>query len=90
VGLTISLPASIGDFDLDDDSREMLGRHLLLNEIRKVRKLIDAIGDRESRGELNDKAANGSVALLCQNLSHWLREELAATIRKIDLRSTAE
>ncbi|MCJ1369858.1 hypothetical protein MMC20_001070 [Loxospora ochrophaea] len=81
------LPLTVGDFCLDEEDQETLGRQLLLSELGKLGQLIDRL--REKHDEVGDQA-HMDLGNLYMTLGRWLKSELVRTMREVDERGTGK
>jgi len=74
------LHITAGEFDLDDEDQEALGRLLLLSELRKAGLIIDELSNKYRQvGDHSDEKTGDIYAML----GTWLKAELARTIRDV-------
>lgn len=74
------LPISIGEFDLDKEDQEVLGRQLLLSELRKAGHIIHRLATKHFKAgdDIDEGTSN-----LYSTLGAWLTSELSRTIKEI-------
>lgn len=77
----VLLPITIGEFDLDEEDKEALGRQFLLRELRKVGDIVDNLATMKFAVDKDD--INRRTSDLYASLGGWLKTELSRTIRRI-------
>ena len=79
-----SLPITVGDFELDEETQCTMRQQLLLAELQKAEEVVETLAMRQVNGEENLGADTETrVGELYTMLGSWLRAELGRTVRDV-------